>query len=154
MQRMRRFWNFNQSLSKVFEHLVKKGLLRPLSYSKPPNPNVPDYDPNSYCKFHKVIGHSTNTFIRLKNEIQNLIDARIIIDPESPFPSYNTMIINSWVSEEEVLNSFENLNLEPIEKSPDALGDTKKTKKLVAPSYLQRGIEEEVIKEVTKEMQE
>ena len=62
-------------------------------------------------KFYQVIGHSTDTCVRLKNKIQNLIDAGRIIDPENPFSSYNTMMVNSRVSEEEVLSFFENLNL-------------------------------------------
>ena len=65
--------------------------------------------------------------MRLKHEIQNLIDSRKITDPEksnpnpntktNPFPNYQnvppsvTMMINSGVSEEEVLNFFEDLNL-------------------------------------------
>lgn len=61
------------------------------------------------------------------------------------------MMINSGISKEEVLNSFIDLSGKPIEKSP---GDTKKTKKIVAPSNPEREIKEEVIEEVIKEMQE
>ena len=49
-----------------------------------------------------------------------------IIDPENsstknnPFPNHNTMMINSGVSEEEVLNSFENISLQTNENAPDA----------------------------------
>ena len=46
------------------------------------------------------------------------------------------MMINSGIREEKVLNSFKDLSGESIEKSPDAPKDAKKTKKLVAPSYL------------------
>ena len=46
------------------------------------------------------------------------------------------MMINSGVSEEKVLSYFENLNLEPIEKSSDALRDEKKVKKPTTPSCL------------------
>ena len=52
VQSPRKFSNFNQPLSKVLDRLVQKGLLRPLTTSRPPNPNLPGYDPNSYCKFH------------------------------------------------------------------------------------------------------
>ena len=64
--------------------------------------------------------------MRLKHEIQNLIDSGKITDPEksnpntktNPFPNYRnvpppaTMMINSEVSEEEILNSFKDINLQ------------------------------------------
>ena len=52
VQSPKRFSNFNQPLSKVLNCLIQKGLLRPLTVSRPPNPNLPGYDLNSYCKFH------------------------------------------------------------------------------------------------------
>ena len=52
VQSPRKFSNFNQPLSKVLDRLVQKGLLRPLTVSRPPNPNIPGFNPNSYCKFH------------------------------------------------------------------------------------------------------
>ena len=52
IQPPKKFLNFNQPLSKVLDCLVQKGLLRPLTVSRPPNPNIPGFDPNSYCKFH------------------------------------------------------------------------------------------------------
>ena len=58
IQPLRKFSNFNQPLSKVLDHLVQKGLLRPLTISRLPNSNIPGYDPNSYCKFHQVASWS------------------------------------------------------------------------------------------------
>ena len=75
IQPPRKFSNFNQPLSKVLDHLIQKGLLRPLTISRLPNLNLPSYDPNSYCKFYKVSGHSTDSCMHLKHEIQNLIDS-------------------------------------------------------------------------------
>ena len=65
--------------------------------------------------------------MHLKHEIQNLIDSGKIKDPEksnpnpntktNPFSNYRnvppsaTMMINSEISEEDVLNSFEVINL-------------------------------------------
>ena len=97
VQQPRRFSNFNQPLSKVLELLVQKGLLQPLINVKPLSSNSPGYDPNSYCNFHQAIGHPTDICIRLKQEIQNLIDSGKITDPENPA----TMTVNSGVSEEE-----------------------------------------------------
>ena len=41
------------------------------------------------------------------------------------------MMINSWVSEEEVLNSFEDFNLQTNEKSLDAPQDVEKVEDLL-----------------------
>ena len=90
VQSPRKFSNFNQPLSKVLDRLVQKGLLRPLTTSRPPNPNLPGYDPNSYCKFYQVAGHSTDSCMRLKHEIQNLIDSGKITDPEKSNSNPNT----------------------------------------------------------------
>ena len=115
---------------------MQKGLLRPFINVKPLSSNNPGYDLNSYCNFHQAIGHPTDTCIRLKHEIQNLIDSKKITDPENPstknypFPNYRnvplpaTMTINSGVSKEEVLNSFEETPDTPksAEKVEDLLG--------------------------------
>ena len=90
VQPPRKFSNFNQPLSKVLDHLIQKGLLRPLTVSRPPNPNIPGFDPNSYCKFHQVAGHPTDTCICLKHEIQKLIDSEKITDLEKSNPNPNT----------------------------------------------------------------
>ena len=91
VQQSRRFSNFNQPLSKVLECLMQKGLLQPLPNPNSPNPNTPDYNPNKHCKFHQNLKHSTDNCIRLKHEIQNLIDAGRIIDLKNP----STKIIHS-----------------------------------------------------------
>ena len=74
--------------------------------------------------------------MRLKHEIQNLIDFGKITDPEksnsnpntktNPFPNYRnvpppaTMMINSGVSEEEIINSFEDINLQTKAETREA----------------------------------
>ena len=75
------------------------------------------------------------------------IDSGKIIDPEksnsnpntktNPFPNYRnvppsaTMMINSGVSEEEVLNSFEDSNLQDKEETLDASKNNEKVKDLL-----------------------
>ena len=85
--------------------------------------------------------------MHLKHEIQNLIDSGKITDPKksnpnpntktNPFPNYqnvpppSTMMINSWISKEEVLNSFEDINLQTKEEIPDAPMNDEKVKDLL-----------------------
>ena len=140
-------------MSKVLERLVQKGLLRPLINVKPLSLNSPGYDPNSYCNFHQAIGHPTNTCIRLKHEIQDLIDSEIITDPEKSNPNQNTKT-----------NPFLNhLNIPPPaaivnssrtskEESPDA--SKNEEKKPATLSCSPREIEKEVIEKVSEKMQD
>ena len=83
----------------------------------------------------------------LKHEIQNLIDSKKITDLEKSNPNLNTknnpflnyrnvlppitMMINSEVNEEKLLNSFEDLNLQTNEKSLDAPKDAEKVEDLL-----------------------
>ena len=83
----------------------------------------------------------------LKHEIQNLIDSGKIIDPKksnlnpntktNPFSNYRnvpplaTMMINSGVSEEEILNSFEDINLQTKEETHEAPKDAEKVEDLL-----------------------
>ena len=85
--------------------------------------------------------------MHLKFEIQNLIDSGKITDPEksnpnpntrtNPFPNYQnvpppaTMMINSGVSEEEILNSFEDINLQTKEETHEAPKDVEKVEDLL-----------------------
>ena len=85
--------------------------------------------------------------MHLKHEIQNLIDYGKITDPEksnpnpntktNPFPNYRnvpppaTMMINSGVSEEEILNSFEDINLQTKEETHEAPKDAEKVEDLL-----------------------
>ena len=89
--------------------------------------------------------------MRLKHEIQNLIDSGKITDPENPstknnpflnyqkVPPPTLILINSGISKEE---------------SPDASKNEEKSKKSATLSYLPREIEKDVIKEVNEEMQD
>ena len=85
--------------------------------------------------------------MHLKYEIQNLINSGKITDLEksnlnpntktNPFPNYQnvpppvTMMINSGISEEEVLNSFEDINLQTEEETSDAPKNDEKVEDLL-----------------------
>ena len=85
--------------------------------------------------------------MRLKHEIQNLIDSGKITNPEksnsnpntktNPFLNYRnvppptTMMINSRISEEEVLNSFKDINLQTKKEILDAPKNDEKMEDLL-----------------------
>ena len=155
VQQSRRFSNFNQPRSIILDHLIQKGLLRPLTNSKPPNPNLPSFDPKSYCRFHQVAGHSTDSCIRLKHEIWNLIDSRKIIDPEKSNPNQN-LKTNPFLNHPNISPPAAIVTSSGIskEESSDASKNEEKSKKPTTLSYLPREIEKDVIEEASEEMQE
>ena len=83
----------------------------------------PGVDQKFYYKYHKNYGHDTDGCIRLRNEVQDLIDSRKITNPENPknqtpettlYPNTATchphiLMINIGFLEEQVLNSFVNV---------------------------------------------
>ena len=80
--RNRRFSKLSRPLLEVFRELEKQGIMIPLEPRPLPNP-VPRYlKLNLYCHYHQQRGHETNKCIRLRHEIQNLIDAHEIPNPE------------------------------------------------------------------------
>ena len=115
----RRFSNLGKPLSKVLEKLLKQGLLKPLEPKPLPNPPPPYLDMNRYCHFHQQHGHDTDNCVRLRHEIQDLIDSHKIPNPEkdqqnthrNPLPNYHsvpppTYMINSGLPESFVLQDF------------------------------------------------
>ncbi|KAJ9185100.1 hypothetical protein P3X46_004767 [Hevea brasiliensis] len=121
----RKFSQFNQPLSKVFERLKARGLLQPLAPRPPPNPLPPNYNANLHCQFHQTHGHDTDRCFRLKHEVQDLIDAKKIADPENrpnthtnPMPNHNVppppglyMISTTSIDPDQILNL-----IQPIQK--------------------------------------
>ena len=86
IDRPRKFSNLGRPLSKVLDKLVEKGLLHPLSLKASfPNANL-----QLYCKYHQVIGHDTDQCTRLKHDIQDLINSRKLVDPETKKPNTQT----------------------------------------------------------------
>ena len=86
----RQFTPFGAPMKVVLSRLVQKGLLRPLDPFLPPNPLPANYRQNAYCDFHQSPGHDTERCMRLKHEVQNLIDNRTIAPPAGNAPNIIT----------------------------------------------------------------
>ena len=115
------------------------------------SPNSPGYDPNSYYNFHQAIGHSIDICIRLKHEIQDLMDSGRITDPENPTTKNNPFVNHPNVPPPAAIVTSLGISKE---ESPDASKNEEKSKKPTVLSYLSREIEKEVIEEVNEEMQD
>ncbi|KAF5934433.1 hypothetical protein HYC85_030604 [Camellia sinensis] len=68
-------------LSKALQILVGQGHLKPLEPRPLPNPLPAMHDATQYCAFHQQTGHDTDSCVRLRHEIQNLIDNGVIPAP-------------------------------------------------------------------------
>ena len=80
----RQYHELHMPLSKVFEKLREKDLLRPLDPKPIPNPLPKWFDNSKRCAFHQTPGHATDQCYALKNSIQDLIDQEIISPPARP----------------------------------------------------------------------
>ena len=77
-QRKRKFSDLGMPLSQALQILIKRGKLEPLTPSPPPNPLPSYYRTSEFCTFHQNHGHDTDRCHRLRHEIQNLIDKKVI----------------------------------------------------------------------------
>ncbi|KAF5934295.1 hypothetical protein HYC85_030466 [Camellia sinensis] len=68
-----------------------KGHLKPLEPRPLPEKLLPFYNPTKYYTFHKQHGHDTNQCYRLRHEIQDLVDNRVIVPPEKPNVTTNLL---------------------------------------------------------------
>ena len=136
---------------KVLEKLIKNNLIRPL----PQRPPFPNADPKLYCKYHQTIEHDTDGCIHLKHEVQDLIDSGKITNPETrkpntrnnPLPNYRNMpspnsrifMINTGLTEEQVLNFF--INATPTILMPEPVTPITRTPEIKDLSLNQQPIE-------------
>ena len=141
-QPSRRFSNLGRPLSKFLEKLIEKGMLCPMPSQQP----LPNANPKLYCKFHQTIGHDTDVCTRLRHEIQDLIDTGKITDPETrkpntqnnPLPNYRNTpppdapihLIGTGLTEEQVLNSFVDIDAKPPMMGPESLPQNHQTPEL------------------------
>ena len=77
----REFSNLGMTLAQTYENLTSKGFLKPLQPTLMPNPMPFTWNLNEYCHFHQKSSHKTDNCFRLKNEIQDLIDNGILLNP-------------------------------------------------------------------------
>ena len=98
---------------------------------------LPNANPKLYYKFHQTIGHDTDSCTRLRHEIQDLIDAGKITNPETwkpntqnnplsnyrnaPPPDAPILMIGIGLTKEQVFNSFVDISPKPSEAKPESL---------------------------------
>ncbi|XP_021727173.1 uncharacterized protein LOC110694306 [Chenopodium quinoa] len=73
----REFTPIGISYNVAFDRLYDWGLIKPIGPTEDPAPEKRSsrWNPNSYCKYHRGNGHTTDECYRLQNLIQDLIDA-------------------------------------------------------------------------------
>ena len=77
----RTLFQFSEPLSLIYERLLKSSHIKPLIPTPLPQ-KLPSYhNPNAFCAFHQMPGHTTDECHRLRHRIQNLIDSKTIISP-------------------------------------------------------------------------
>src|SRR6185503_14387750 len=77
----------------AFDRLHGQGLIMPIGPFPEPRPEnrTTSYDPNAYCKFHQGKDHTTEKCWRLKDAIQDLIDAnQLPVPPGGKKPNIQT----------------------------------------------------------------
>ncbi|KAF5932561.1 hypothetical protein HYC85_028732 [Camellia sinensis] len=87
----RTFTLLYMSLSVALRVLIRKGHLKLLEPLPLPNPLPPSHNPAKYCAFHQQHGHDTDQCFRLRHEIQELIDNKVIAPSEKPNVTTNPL---------------------------------------------------------------
>ena len=76
------FDDLQMPLSEVLAVLNEVGHLKPLDPTPLPNPIPPNWNRNDHYAFLQRIGHKTNSCLRLKHEVKDLIDQGVIAKPQ------------------------------------------------------------------------
>ena len=91
----KKYIKFNQSLSKIFQMLQQRNLLKLRKLKSLPNPLPPQINPNLYCDYHQMPWHTTDECHAITYIVQDLIDSGKLEDLEkipnvktSPSPKY------------------------------------------------------------------
>ncbi|KAF5932877.1 hypothetical protein HYC85_029048 [Camellia sinensis] len=80
------FHDLHMPLSRALLILAKNGHLKPLEPRPLPKNLPPTHDATLYCAYHQQSGHSTDGCSRLRHEVQDLIDNKVILPPTSGKP--------------------------------------------------------------------
>ncbi|KAF5933090.1 hypothetical protein HYC85_029261 [Camellia sinensis] len=95
------FHDLNMPLSRALLILAKNGHLKPLE-PRPLPKNLPTtHDATLYCAYHQQSGHSTDGCSRLRHEVQDLIDNKVILPPTSGKPVTTQLLDFESVSAKE-----------------------------------------------------
>jgi len=78
-------------LSKALGVLIKKGHLKPLEPRPLPETLPPSHNPAKYYAFHQQHGHDTDHCFRLRHEIEDLVDNKVIVPQEKPSVTTNPL---------------------------------------------------------------
>ncbi|KAF5933097.1 hypothetical protein HYC85_029268 [Camellia sinensis] len=103
----RTFTPLYMPLSKALGVLIKKGHLKPLEPRPLPETLPPSHNPAKYCAFHQQHGHDTDHCFRLRHEIQDLIDNRVIVPPEKPIVTTNPLPPHNQAPPPKRINSIQ-----------------------------------------------
>ncbi|KAF5932599.1 hypothetical protein HYC85_028770 [Camellia sinensis] len=87
----RTFTPLYMPLSKALGILIRKGHMKPLEPHPLPEKLPPSHSLVKYCAFHQQHGHETDYCFRLRHEIQDLIDNRVIVPLEKPNVTTNPL---------------------------------------------------------------
>ena len=97
-KRPRKFSALDIPLSVALERLLKKGHLHLLPPKLLPNPLPPYFNTSLRCAYHQTSGHSTDQCFKLRHDIQDLIDRKIIDAPparpsvtQNPLPKHRNI---------------------------------------------------------------
>lgn len=85
------FTQLYMSLSRALGVLIRKGHLKPLEPRPLLNPLPLTHNPAKYYAFHQQHGHGTNLCFRLRHEIPDLIDNKVIAPLDKPNVTTNPL---------------------------------------------------------------
>lgn len=96
-------------LFKALGVLIKKGHLKSLEQRPLPDPLSPKHKITKYCVFHQQHGHDTDQYYRLRHEIQDLIDSKVITPYQKPNVTTNLLPARNQVPPPQHLNLIHTL---------------------------------------------
>ena len=69
--------------NEAFDCFHDQGLIHSIGPSQgpPSEKRSPNWDPNSYCRYHKGRGHTTEKCLALKDRVQDFIDSNLLHVP-------------------------------------------------------------------------